>query len=186
MTSIKNCNTWSCDRDFFFCRLVLIPLIIMQELTSSVSDIVEGILKMHDTTKVRCEGSRQGCCLDDKIIISFSVLFFFFFWWQLGHLTLEDYQIWSVSSALANEFLTLLFQVGTLHPDTILMLRKSFSWNLYAFVLVQVCHIVLGLRPGTPEEEGQIIRCPVVFLHSVCFWQICIWFNVNFPCVGAG
>uniref|UniRef100_A0A8C9EQ42 ubiquitinyl hydrolase 1 n=1 Tax=Pavo cristatus TaxID=9049 RepID=A0A8C9EQ42_PAVCR len=49
----------------------------------------------------------------------------------LGHLTLEDYQIWSVKSALANEFLNLLFQV---------------------------CHIVLGLRPATPEEEGQIIR----------------------------
>uniref|UniRef100_A0AAQ4P084 Ubiquitin carboxyl-terminal hydrolase 32 n=1 Tax=Gasterosteus aculeatus aculeatus TaxID=481459 RepID=A0AAQ4P084_GASAC len=72
----------------------------LPELHSSVSDIVEGILKMHDTTK-------------------------------LGHLTLEDYQIWSVKSALANEFLNLLFQV---------------------------CHIVLGLRPGSPEEEGQIIR----------------------------
>ncbi|XP_043975508.1 ubiquitin carboxyl-terminal hydrolase 32 [Gambusia affinis] len=70
------------------------------ELHSSVSDIVEEIVKMHDTTK-------------------------------LGHLTLEDYQIWSVKSALANEFLNLLFQV---------------------------CHIVLGLRPATPEEEGQIIR----------------------------
>ncbi|KAJ8403888.1 hypothetical protein AAFF_G00347560 [Aldrovandia affinis] len=70
------------------------------ELHANVSDIVEGILKMHDTTK-------------------------------LGHLTLEDYQIWSVKSALANEFLNLLFQV---------------------------CHIVLGLRPATPEEEGQIIR----------------------------
>ncbi|TNN63673.1 Ubiquitin carboxyl-terminal hydrolase 32 [Liparis tanakae] len=72
----------------------------LPELHSSVTDIVEGILKMHDTTK-------------------------------LGHLTLEDYQIWSVKSALANEFLNLLFQV---------------------------CHIVLGLRPGSPEEEGQIIR----------------------------
>uniref|UniRef100_A0A8C9W4D6 Ubiquitin carboxyl-terminal hydrolase 32 n=1 Tax=Scleropages formosus TaxID=113540 RepID=A0A8C9W4D6_SCLFO len=50
---------------------------------------------------------------------------------KMGHLTLEDYQIWSVKSALANEFLNLLFQV---------------------------CHIVLGLRPATPEEEGQIIR----------------------------
>uniref|UniRef100_A0A8C7M9S6 ubiquitinyl hydrolase 1 n=1 Tax=Oncorhynchus kisutch TaxID=8019 RepID=A0A8C7M9S6_ONCKI len=49
----------------------------------------------------------------------------------LGHLTLEDYQIWSVKSALANEFLNLLFQVS---------------------------HIVLGLRPATPDEEGQIIR----------------------------
>ncbi|XP_041750795.2 ubiquitin carboxyl-terminal hydrolase 32-like isoform X1 [Coregonus clupeaformis] len=48
-----------------------------------------------------------------------------------GHLTLEDYQIWSVMSALANEFLNLLFQV---------------------------CHIVLGLRPASCEEEGQIIR----------------------------
>uniref|UniRef100_A0A8C7JGE0 ubiquitinyl hydrolase 1 n=1 Tax=Oncorhynchus kisutch TaxID=8019 RepID=A0A8C7JGE0_ONCKI len=48
-----------------------------------------------------------------------------------GHLTLEDYQIWSVMSALANEFLNLLFQV---------------------------CHIVLGLRPASCEEEGKIIR----------------------------
>ncbi|XP_034024912.1 ubiquitin carboxyl-terminal hydrolase 32 [Thalassophryne amazonica] len=72
----------------------------LPELHSSVLDIVEDILKMHDTTK-------------------------------LGHLTLEDYQIWSVKSPLANEFLNLLFQV---------------------------CHIVLGLRPATPEEEGQIIR----------------------------
>ncbi|XP_062407910.1 ubiquitin carboxyl-terminal hydrolase 32 isoform X2 [Sardina pilchardus] len=72
----------------------------LPELLANVSDIVEGILKMHDTTK-------------------------------MGHLTLEDYQIWSVKSALANEFLNLLFQV---------------------------CHIVLGLRPAAPEEEGQIIR----------------------------
>ncbi|XP_055651559.1 ubiquitin carboxyl-terminal hydrolase 32 isoform X2 [Falco peregrinus] len=70
------------------------------ELNMDLSEIVEDILNMHDTTK-------------------------------LGHLTLEDYQIWSVKSALANEFLNLLFQV---------------------------CHIVLGLRPATPEEEGQIIR----------------------------
>lgn len=32
------------------------------------------------------------------------------------------------------------------------------------FVFTQVCHIVLGLRPGTPEEEGQIIRCVAVHL----------------------
>lgn len=44
------------------------------------------------------------------------LLLFWFFLGQLGHLTLEDYQIWSVSSALANEFLNLLFQVGPLHP----------------------------------------------------------------------
>ncbi|NWU88909.1 UBP32 hydrolase, partial [Upupa epops] len=70
------------------------------ELDMDLSEIVDDVLNMHDTTK-------------------------------LGHLTLEDYQIWSVKSALANEFLNLLFQV---------------------------CHIVLGLRPATPEEEGQIIR----------------------------
>ncbi|XP_072273184.1 ubiquitin carboxyl-terminal hydrolase 32 isoform X1 [Pyxicephalus adspersus] len=70
------------------------------ELNLNLSDIIDNILKTHDTTKS-------------------------------GHLTLEDYQIWSVKSALANEFLNLLFQV---------------------------CHIVLGLRPATPEEEGQIIR----------------------------
>ncbi|NWI98861.1 UBP32 hydrolase, partial [Crypturellus undulatus] len=71
------------------------------ELDMDLSEIVDNILNMHDTTKI-------------------------------GHLTLEDYQIWSVKSALANEFLNLLFQI---------------------------CHIVLGLRPATPEEEGQIIRC---------------------------
>ncbi|KAI5098892.1 ubiquitin carboxyl-terminal hydrolase 32 isoform X2 [Silurus meridionalis] len=72
----------------------------LPELESNISDIVEEILTMHDTTKQ-------------------------------GHLSLEDYQIWSVKSALASEFLNLLFQV---------------------------CHIVLGLRPATPKEEGQIIR----------------------------
>uniref|UniRef100_A0A673YSY8 Ubiquitin carboxyl-terminal hydrolase 32 n=1 Tax=Salmo trutta TaxID=8032 RepID=A0A673YSY8_SALTR len=55
----------------------------------------------------------------------------FCFVFKKGHLTLEDYQIWSVMSALANEFLNLLFQV---------------------------CHIVLGLRPASCEEEGKIIR----------------------------
>ncbi|XP_067864309.1 ubiquitin carboxyl-terminal hydrolase 32 isoform X2 [Heptranchias perlo] len=69
------------------------------ELHMGTSDIINHILKKHDTTK-------------------------------MGHLTLEDYQIWSVKSALASEFLNLLFQI---------------------------CHIVLGLRPATPEEEGQII-----------------------------
>ncbi|KAM9469598.1 ubiquitin carboxyl-terminal hydrolase 32 isoform 1-T1 [Clarias gariepinus] len=72
----------------------------LPEMESNVSDIVDEILTIHDTTKE-------------------------------GHLTLEDYQIWSVKSALASEFLNLLFQV---------------------------CHIVLGLRPATPKEEGQIIR----------------------------
>lgn len=34
---------------------------------------------------------------------------------QMGHLTLEDYQIWSVKNVLANEFLNLLFQVCLRH-----------------------------------------------------------------------
>lgn len=38
---------------------------------------------------------------------SSKILFLF----QMGHLTLEDYQIWSVKNVLANEFLNLLFQV---------------------------------------------------------------------------
>lgn len=36
-----------------FCYFMLIYFVTLQELNSSVSDIVEGILKMHDTTKVR-------------------------------------------------------------------------------------------------------------------------------------
>lgn len=36
-----------------FCYFMLIYFVALQELNSSVSDIVEGILKMHDTTKVR-------------------------------------------------------------------------------------------------------------------------------------
>ncbi|XP_061683734.1 ubiquitin carboxyl-terminal hydrolase 32 [Syngnathoides biaculeatus] len=50
---------------------------------------------------------------------------------NLGYLTLEDYQIWSLQNALAHEFLNLLFKV---------------------------CHIVLGLKPATSQEEGQMIR----------------------------
>lgn len=42
---------------------------------------------------------------------------------QLGHLTLEDYQIWSVNSALANEFLNLLFQVSTPEIKVLLKLK---------------------------------------------------------------
>nr|XP_056721237.1 ubiquitin carboxyl-terminal hydrolase 32 [Euleptes europaea] len=101
------------DRDCVLSRVELEEMVVallevwkdnrtddIPELHMNPADIVESVLKTHDTTK-------------------------------LGHLTLEDYQIWSVKSALANEFLNLLFQV---------------------------CHIVLGLRPATPEEEGQIIR----------------------------
>lgn len=40
--------------------------------------------------------------------------------------------------------------------------------------LVQVCHIVLGLRPATPEEEGQIIRY-VLFISSAQHLVIYCW-----------
>ncbi|XP_070572719.1 ubiquitin carboxyl-terminal hydrolase 32-like isoform X2 [Ptychodera flava] len=45
-------------------------------------------------------------------------------------ITLEEYQIWSVNSKLPVEFLSVLFQI---------------------------CHIVLGLRPTTRQEEGDIV-----------------------------
>ncbi len=41
------------DKVLGVCYLILIYLVTLQELHSSVSDIAEGILKMHDTTKVR-------------------------------------------------------------------------------------------------------------------------------------
>lgn len=97
------------------------PVAPLQELHSDVNDIVEDILKMHDTTKVT-----DICVIGFKKYASnfcpFRSVFFFFFFsldanlavsptTQEGHLTLEDYQIWSVRSALANEFLNLLFQV---------------------------------------------------------------------------
>lgn len=50
---------------------------------------------------------------------------------------------------------------------------------------LQVCHIVLGLRPATPEEEGQIIRYAIVtiffffFCHSYFqqyFTEYVFWF----------
>ncbi|KAF4789739.1 Ubiquitin carboxyl-terminal hydrolase 32 [Turdus rufiventris] len=47
---------------------------------------------------------------------------------KLGHLTLEDYQIWSVKSALANEFLNLLFQDANpvvIEPSSVLSGGKN-------------------------------------------------------------
>lgn len=78
----------------------------------------------------------------------------------MGHLTLEDYQIWSVKSALANEFLNLLFQVSAAWATASKPVtgNKQTAFFFSIFVFNKVCHIVLGLRPGTPEEEGQIIR----------------------------
>uniref|UniRef100_A0A6Q2X4H8 Ubiquitin carboxyl-terminal hydrolase 32 n=1 Tax=Esox lucius TaxID=8010 RepID=A0A6Q2X4H8_ESOLU len=69
----------------------------LPEFQAQLPDIVDGILSMHDTTK-------------------------------LGHLTLEDYQIWSVKSALANEFLNLLFQVKShTHADKLLWCTHIFE-----------------------------------------------------------
>ncbi len=41
------------DNFLDICYFMLISFVTLQELQSSVSDIVEDILKMHDTTKVR-------------------------------------------------------------------------------------------------------------------------------------
>uniref|UniRef100_A0A2R5LJ75 Ubiquitin carboxyl-terminal hydrolase 32 n=1 Tax=Ornithodoros turicata TaxID=34597 RepID=A0A2R5LJ75_9ACAR len=48
-----------------------------------------------------------------------------------GIISLDEYLVWTVSHSLANCLLNLMFQV---------------------------CHIVLGLRPSTREEEGEIVR----------------------------
>ena len=47
------------------------------------------------------------------------------------HVTLEDYLVWTVTSVLAQE-------MGNL--------------------LVQLCHVCLGLRPSTRAEEGHVTR----------------------------
>uniref|UniRef100_S4RA38 Ubiquitin carboxyl-terminal hydrolase 32 n=1 Tax=Petromyzon marinus TaxID=7757 RepID=S4RA38_PETMA len=71
---------------------------------------------------------------------------------QEKSLSLEDYQIWSVTSTLAHEFLTLLFQV---------------------------CHIVLGLRPASPGEEGQIIRGWLEREHRQGFRPGQLWYLIS-------
>ncbi|KAJ8312078.1 hypothetical protein KUTeg_009451 [Tegillarca granosa] len=48
-----------------------------------------------------------------------------------GCITMEEYLVWTVNNTLANDFLDLLSQI---------------------------CHIVMGLKPQTIEEEGNIIR----------------------------
>lgn len=69
----------------------------------------------------------------------------FWFCWQLGHLTLEDYQIWSVKSALANEFLNLLFQVSTPYTAA----STFVSVRIQCFVYLCVC-----LHAGLPHSPG--------------------------------
>ncbi|XP_039266977.2 ubiquitin carboxyl-terminal hydrolase 32-like [Styela clava] len=48
-----------------------------------------------------------------------------------GSLTLEEYQMWGMDD---------------IYP------------NLFLNITIEICHIVLGLRPSSPEEEGMIIR----------------------------
>lgn len=78
------------------------------------------------------------------------------------------------------------------HPDaTVLKLTPCSRWLsiywlsscIFIFISVQVCHIVLGLRPATPEEEGQIIRyvpvlatCPVIvwLKGPICDFLLCV------------
>ncbi|XP_052801941.1 ubiquitin carboxyl-terminal hydrolase 32-like [Mya arenaria] len=47
-----------------------------------------------------------------------------------GSITMEEYLVWTVNNALCDDFLDLLSQI---------------------------CHVVLGLKPEDPEEEGKII-----------------------------
>ena len=46
-------------------------------------------------------------------------------------ITMEEYLVWTVNNPLPDDFLDVLFQV---------------------------CHIVLGLKPRNPSEEGQIVK----------------------------
>ena len=47
------------------------------------------------------------------------------------NLSLPDFLVWTVNATLPKEFLSLLFQL---------------------------CHVVLGLRPASRKEEGEIVR----------------------------
>ncbi|XP_041349176.1 ubiquitin carboxyl-terminal hydrolase 32-like [Gigantopelta aegis] len=49
-----------------------------------------------------------------------------------GCITMEEYLVWTVKNTLTDDFLNLL---------------------------TQICHVVLGLKPQTREEEGRIIQC---------------------------
>merc|ERR1719411_1806774 len=47
------------------------------------------------------------------------------------HLSLEDFLVWTVENILAKDFAKLIFQL---------------------------CHVVLGLRPSSRREEGELVR----------------------------
>ena len=48
-----------------------------------------------------------------------------------AHLSLEDFLVWTVENSLAKDFAKLIFQL---------------------------CHVVLGLRPSSRREEGELVR----------------------------
>jgi len=50
---------------------------------------------------------------------------------QNDYVTLEEYQLWSLEDPLPTILLNMVFEI---------------------------CHVVLGLRPSSPEEEGTVIR----------------------------
>ncbi|KAJ8312385.1 hypothetical protein KUTeg_009758 [Tegillarca granosa] len=64
-----------------------------------------------------------------------------------GCITMEEYLVWTVNNTLANDFLDLLSQILA----CLVMLCLLYIFD-------QICHIVMGLKPQTIEEEGNIIR----------------------------
>lgn len=74
---------------------------------------------------------------------------------QLGHLTLEDYQIWSVKSALANEFLNLLFQVSIATLRTVVVkLTLSVFFFFKSFFKSECVFLGPGL-PHSPRAQAR-------------------------------
>lgn len=109
----------------------------------------------------------------------------FWFCWQLGHLTLEDYQIWSVKSALANEFLNLLFQVST--PYTA-------AWTFVSVKIPCFVHLCVCLHAGLPHSprpqawhswgggpNHQVCSCP---LDSLLYYvlEYVVWLKKFYCC----
>lgn len=103
---------------------------------------------------------------------------------KLGHLTLEDYQIWSVKSALANEFLNLLFQVGTSHDavvQVVLMLKYlGFFFTSFCICLVSGLPHSPGPQAWHPWRRGanhQVQARP----HSVPRCRLRLWRKTDPP-----
>lgn len=74
-------------------------------------------------------------------------------------LTLEEYVIWTVHNNISMDFLNLIYQV----KHYLLKSRFSEYYQVFVFsfrslIRFQVCHIVLGLKPVSRQEEGKIVR----------------------------